>query len=75
VDDPDNFDINAKVGIAMLMPKILAEAGIKRTAVKGKAQMNDFVNLLFYNLKYRTYTPQSLELMIEALLCGCACCK
>lgn len=35
-----------------------------------RKHLNTFINLLFYNLKYRQYTPQTLELMIEAFLCG-----
>jgi hypothetical protein len=76
---PDNFDINEKVIMSLTMPKIIREAGIiynKDTKdIKYKDKMNNFINLLFYNLKYRTYTPQSIELMIEAFLCGCECYK
>jgi hypothetical protein len=77
---PDNFDINEKIGVGLTLPKMMAEAGLEYGAKSGsgmayKAHIRDFVNLLFYNLKYRTYTPQSLELMIEAFLCGCACFK
>jgi hypothetical protein len=32
--------------------------------------LEDFQSLLFYNLKYRPVTQQSLELMIGALFCG-----
>ena len=31
---------------------------------------NDFYKLLFYNMKYRPISQQSLELMIEAFFCG-----
>jgi hypothetical protein len=71
----DYFDINEKVAIGVFLPKILKEAGITYTQNTQDEQlrkrMATFVNLLFYNLKYRLYTPQSLELMIEAFLCGC----
>jgi hypothetical protein len=74
VPTKDNFDINEKVIIGIFFPKILAEAKIpygKDTKNKKlKDRLSFFVNLLFYNLKYRVYTPQSLELMIEAFLCG-----
>jgi hypothetical protein len=74
---PNNFDINEKVGIALLIPKMLAEAGIKygrdTKNTKYKHRLSVFINLFFYNLKYRTYSPQSLELMIEAFLSGCEC--
>jgi hypothetical protein len=71
---PDNFDINEKVAIGIFFPKILIEAGIsytketKNEALRGR--LAAFVNLLFYNLKHRTYTPQSLEIVIDAFLCG-----
>jgi hypothetical protein len=32
--------------------------------------LEDFQSFLFYNLKYRSVTQQSLELMIEAFFCG-----
>ena len=35
------------------------------------ATFNKFQSLLFYNLKYRPITQQSLELMVEAFFCGC----
>jgi hypothetical protein len=77
---PNNFDINEKIGIGLTLPKMMAEAGLEYGAgpdpnIPYKSHLADFVNLLFYNLKYRAYTPQSLELMIEAFLCGCACFK
>jgi hypothetical protein len=64
-----NFDINEKVAIALFLPKILKEAGIDPTKMSVKIEYN-FINLLFYNLKYRTYTQQSLELMIAAFFTG-----
>jgi len=71
----DNFDINEKVAIGIFLPKILKEAGItytKETQNEAlRKRVATFANLLFYNMKYRLYTPQSLELMIEAFLCGC----
>lgn len=69
---PDNFDINEKIVIGIFLPKILKEAGLEETKDPVlKERLRTFINLLFYNLKYRTYTQQSLELMIEAFLCGC----
>jgi hypothetical protein len=71
---PDNFDINEKAIIGIFFPKILKEAGIEYTKEtkneKLRSRLGAFVNLLFYNIKHRTYTPQSLELAIEAFLCG-----
>jgi hypothetical protein len=69
------FDINEKVAIGIYLPKILREAGISYIKYNQnetvRKRVGTFVNLLFFNLKYRLYTPQSLELMIEAFLCGC----
>ena len=60
--------INEKVCIAILIPKLFAEMGMsmqmKNSRFKG------FLDLLYYNLKYRLYTQQTLELMIEAFFCG-----
>jgi hypothetical protein len=74
---PDNFDINEKVEIGVFLPRILAEAGLPYNkdgeSEDFRARLGDFVNLLFYNLKHRTYTQQSLELAIEAFLCGSDC--
>jgi hypothetical protein len=76
---PDNFDINEKVALGVFIPRILSEAGMPYdTSIKNvnfRERLNIFINLLFYNLKYRTYTQQSLELTIEAFLCGCECYK
>jgi hypothetical protein len=71
---PDNFDINEKVAIALFLPKILRDTGIEYSKASQdslyKTELSDFVNLLFYNFKYRTYTQQSLELMIKAFSCS-----
>ncbi|MDR2209842.1 MAG: hypothetical protein LBO65_00020 [Spirochaetaceae bacterium] len=66
---PSSFDINERVAIALFLPRILKEAGIDPHKPSGKTGPN-FINLLFYNMKYRHYTQQSLELMIEAFLTG-----
>jgi len=71
----NSLDLNEKIIISIFIPKILAEAGFPYTLEtqneNTRKHINTFTNLLFYNLKYRQYTPQSLELMIEAFLCGC----
>jgi hypothetical protein len=76
-DLPDNFDINEKIALGVFVPRILAEAGLpynaKEQSEEFQKNLNVFINLLFYNIKYRSYTQQSLELMIEAFLCGCRC--
>jgi hypothetical protein len=74
---PDNFDINEKVAIGVFLPRILAEAGLpcnkNDQGEAFRARLTGFVNLLFYNFKYRTYTQQSLEFAIDAFLCGSDC--
>lgn len=60
--------INEKVCIAILIPKLFAEMGMSMQAENPR--FKGFLNLLYYNLKYRLYTQQSLELMIEAFFCG-----
>ena len=74
---PKNFDINEKIALGVFLPRILAEAGLphkfKEQTVEFQERLKRFIDLLFYNFKHRTYTQQSLELMIEAFLSGCAC--
>ena len=74
---PQKFDINEKVAIGVFIPRILAEARLpytsKNQTEEFRKRLNIFINLLFYNIKYRTYTQQTLELMIESFLAGCAC--
>ena len=76
-DIPEHYDINEKVALGVFLPRIFAEAGLPNDLDKQTDEFNDrlnkFINLLFYNFKYRTYTQQSLELMIEAFIAGCSC--
>jgi hypothetical protein len=76
-EDPNLYDINEKIALNVFLPRILAEAGLpcdnKNQSKEFQEKLNTFIDLLFYNMKYRTYTQQSLELMIEAFLCGCNC--
>jgi len=75
-DTKDSFDLNEKVIISIFIPKILEEVGIPYSKDPHNKEIEKhlkvFTNLLFYNFKYRQYSPQSLELMIEAFICGCA---
>ena len=72
-----DFDINEKVAMGVFLPRILQAAKLpyeeKKQNAEFQAILKKFIELLFYNLKYRTYTQQSLELMIEAFLTGCDC--
>ncbi len=58
--------INEKVCTAILISNMQKE---KNIALNTNNEY--FVNLLFYNLKYRVYTQKSLELMIEGYFLGC----
>ena len=70
-----SYDLNEKVFLGIFIPKILEEGGLSYKSevenTKTRKHIKAFIDLLFYNLKYRQYTPQSLELMIEAFLSGC----
>ncbi len=67
-DDEKWLYINELACTTMLVSKMYEEAGI--TAKQGMNKIKSFYHLLFYNLKYRKYTQQSLELMIEAFFLG-----
>jgi hypothetical protein len=40
-------------------------------SMKNNPSYSKFYSMLFYNLKYRLVTQQSIELMIDAFYCGC----
>lgn len=61
--------INEKVFTCMLISKMLKEADIQPDS-KNMCLMS-FLQLLYYNFKFRNFTQQSLELMITAFFCGC----
>lgn len=67
-DDERWLYINEIACTTMLISKMYEEAGVPLK--QGVAKLKDFYSLLFYNLKYRKFTQQSLELMIEAFLLG-----
>lgn len=60
--------INEMACASLLVSKMFEEAGIEPKP--GLLKTKEFFHLLFYNLKYRKYTQQSLELMTEAFLLG-----
>lgn len=57
---------------AFIMSEILNEKRIGEYKKKDPSY-ESFYYMLFYNLKYRIITQQSLELMIESFYCGCDC--
>ena len=61
--------INEKVFTCMLISKMLKEAGVDPDS--NNPRLMPFLKLIYYNFKFRTFTQQSLELMITAFFCGC----
>lgn len=62
--------INEKVFACLLISKMLKEAGIGPDDKNGR--LISFLKLLYYNFKFRTFTQQSLEVMVSAFFCGCS---
>ncbi len=61
--------INEKVMVTIIIAKMLEEMEISPD--DSNDRLLEFMQLLFYNFKYRTFTQKSLELMINAFFCGC----
>ena len=68
---PDSVFINESFVTNYLLSNILTDKNISLDRCKNNAAFSQFQSLLYYNLKYRLVTQQSLELMIEAFFCGC----
>ena len=62
--------INEKFALSYISSHILCDANISYDDCKGVPEFPQFIALLFYNLKYRLYTQQSIELMVSSFLCG-----
>ena len=62
--------VNEKFITSYIMSVISAEKNVTKLWGNNPT-MKTFQSLLFYNLKYRSVSQQSLELMIEAFFCGC----
>lgn len=54
-----------------LSSSITAEKNISKEQKEDNPTFKKLRGLLFYNLKYRPTSQQSIELMIEAFFCGC----
>ncbi len=64
--------INEKVCVAIIFSKMIVEIGVAaKKDEQTRKRIENFIELLYYNFRYRTYTQQSLELMVEAFFCGC----
>jgi hypothetical protein len=68
---PGSAFINELFITRYLISNMCAEKNISHTQCAQNAIFKNFQSLLYYNLKYRLETQQSLELMIEAFFCGC----
>jgi len=77
LDETVNLNINEKIAIGVFVPRILSEAGlpynVDQQSDDYKKRLKVFIDLLYYNMRHRIYTQQSLELMIQAFQCGCRC--
>jgi hypothetical protein len=67
---PGSEFINELFVTAFLISNMLAEKGINSEMCTRNKTFQTFQELLYYNLKYRPITQQSLELMIEAFFCS-----
>ena len=63
--------INEQFITSFLISNMLSEKGIKEIKNASLPKFLEFQNLLFYNIKYRPVSQQSLELMVEAFFTGC----
>lgn len=61
--------INEKVCTCILVSKMLKEANIHPDSINDR--LMPFLQLVYYNFKFRHFTQQSLELMITAFFCAC----
>jgi len=68
---PQSAFINESFITAYLVSNMLTEKNINHTQCAQNAAFTQFQSLIYYNLKYRLVTQQSLELMLEAFFCGC----
>jgi hypothetical protein len=66
---PDSEFIN-EAFIALYLLGLISKS-IDKAKKASNSKWKEFRHLLFRNIKYRTITQQSLELMIEAFFCGC----
>ena len=62
--------VNELFVTAFLASSFSAQKGINNVQKNKNPVFQEFHDLIFYNLKYRTISQQSLELMLEAFFCG-----
>lgn len=66
--------LNAKFVAGYLMSNMLSDLSISLEYINNSEELKnyigDFMSLLIYNFKYRSFNPQSLEIMITAFITG-----
>lgn len=62
--------INEKVFTFILIAKMIGEIGKNSDDINPK--LESFVELIYYNFKFRIFTQKSLEFVISAFFCGCS---
>jgi hypothetical protein len=67
---PGSEFINELFVTSFLVSSILSEKSVDGNRAVRNKTFEKFQELLYYNLKYRPITQQSLELMTEAFFCG-----
>jgi hypothetical protein len=67
---PGSEFINELFITSFLVSSILSKKGVDGNKCAQNKTFKEFQELLYYNLKYRPITQQSLELMIQAFFCG-----
>lgn len=62
--------INEKFVVTVLVSSLLNSIDVKICDFEDYPSIKEFADLLCYNFKYRTYSPQSLEVAIKGFLVG-----
>jgi hypothetical protein len=65
-----SYDINELVSISIFFPRVLRHVVSDLKICCKNDDYDKFFNLLFYNVKYRTYTKKTLELAFSAFASG-----
>lgn len=60
--------INEIIAMNLALPKMCRELGIGIEKIRTVSSINDFLDLFKYNLIYRTFTPQTIELTLQAII-------
>ena len=66
--DINFIHINEKIFTCILIAKMIGEIG--RNFDEYNAKLESFIELIYYNFKFRIYTQKSLETVVSAFICG-----